>query len=69
VTVPKGTVVSFTNGSGVPHDIVFNAPRSTGVTNIGPISSGTVTRTFNESGTWNVRCTIHEGMTAQVIVT
>jgi trimeric autotransporter adhesin len=68
VTVPKGTVVSFTNGSGVLHNIVFDAPRSTGVTDIGQISSGTVTRTFNESGTWNLHCTIHAGMTAQVVV-
>jgi plastocyanin len=68
-SVPKGTVVSFTNSSGVTHNIVFDAPRSTGVADIGSIPSGTVTRTFNESGTWNLHCTIHAGMTAQVIVT
>jgi plastocyanin len=68
LSVAKGTVVSFTNSSGVTHNIVFDAPRSTGVTDIGSISSGTVSRTFNESGTWNLHCTIHAGMTAQVVV-
>lgn len=68
VSVPKGTVVGFQNGSGVTHNIVFDAPVSTGVTDIGQISSGTATRTFNESGTWKLHCTIHAGMTAQVVV-
>ena len=48
LSVPKGTVVSFQNNSGVTHNIVFDAPKTTGVTDIGMISSGTVTRTFNE---------------------
>lgn len=68
LSVPKGTVVSFTNSSGVNHNIVFDAPKSTGVTDIGAISSGTVNRQFNESGTWNLHCTIHAGMTAQIVV-
>lgn len=68
LSVPKGTVVSFTNNSGITHNPVFDAPRSTGVTDIGMISSGTVTRTFNESGTWNFHCTIHAGMIGQIVV-
>ncbi len=70
LSVPKGTVVSFTNSSGVNHNIVFDAPISTGVTDIGPFASGAtpVTRTFSESGTWNLHCTIHAAMTAKIIV-
>jgi hypothetical protein len=68
VNVPKGTAVTFQNNSGVTHNIVFDTPKTTGVTDIGQISSGTAVRTFNESGTWNLHCTIHAGMTAQVIV-
>ncbi len=67
LTVPKGTVVSFTNSSTVEHNIVFDSP-PLGVTDIGSITSGTVTRTFGTTGTFGVRCTIHAGMNASIIV-
>ena len=70
LSVAKGTVVTFSNPSGIAHNIVFDTPRSTGVIDIGPFPAGAaaVTRTFNESGTWNLRCTIHAGMTGQIVV-
>ena len=70
LSVAKGTIVTFSNPSGVAHNIVFDAPRSTGVIDIGPFAAGaaSVNRTFNESGTWNLHCTIHGGMTGQIVV-
>jgi plastocyanin len=68
LTVAAGTIVSFTNNSGVLHHPVFDAPVAPGVTDIGDISSGTVNRTFSKSGTWNFHCTIHAGMAGSVTV-
>ena len=67
VTVVKGTAVSFQNSSGVDHNIVFDAPPA-GVTDIGPISSGTQTRTFGTAGSFALHCIIHAGMIATVVV-
>jgi plastocyanin len=68
LSVPKSTVVSFTNDSGINHNVVFDAPVAPAVTDIGPIASGTVTRTFSDSGTWKFHCTIHGGMNGQIVV-
>jgi len=67
VTVAKGVTVSFQNNSNVDHNIVFDSPPA-GVTDIGPISSGTQTRVFNTAGTFALHCTIHAGMNANVVV-
>jgi len=67
VTVAGGTAVAFQNNSGVDHNIIFDAPPA-GVTDIGLISSGTQSRTFGAAGSFAVRCTIHAGMNATVVV-
>jgi plastocyanin len=65
LTVARGATVSFENNSGVTHNIVFDAGT---VTDIGVISSGTVTRTFATAGTFALHCTIHAGMNASITV-
>jgi plastocyanin len=67
VTVARNVAVSFQNSSGVDHNIIFDSQAS-GVTDIGLISSGTVTRTFATAGSFALHCTIHAGMTATVVV-
>ena len=67
VTIARGANVSFTNDSGVLHNVVFDTNAS-GVTDVGSISSGTVVRTFATAGTFPLHCTIHQGMTATVVV-
>jgi plastocyanin len=47
------------------HNVVFEAG---GPTNIGDTSSGSVSRTFPNAGTFNYHCTIHTGMNGSVEV-
>lgn len=60
ITISKNTSVTFQEVAGV-HTIVFDAPFATGVSDIGAFSSGTVSRTFTEAGTFPYHCTIHGG--------
>ena len=69
LTVAKGTVVKFDNSSTVDHNVIFDAPTSPGVDDIGAFAYGTsTTRTFGTAGTFNFHCTIHAGMSGKVIV-
>jgi plastocyanin len=67
LTVTAGIAVSFQNNSTVEHNVIFDSPPP-GVTDIGLTSSGTVVRTFGTAGTFAVRCTIHAGMNASIVV-
>ena len=67
LTVANGTTVSFTNSSGVEHNVIFDSPPA-GVGDIGSITSGTVTRSFGTAGTFAFHCTIHAGMNASITV-
>jgi plastocyanin len=68
LTVTRGAVVTFENNSGVVHDVVFDAPISPGVTDIGTINSGSsTTRTFSTAGNWNFHCTLHGGMVGRIV--
>jgi len=67
LTVTAGSTVSFTNNSGVAHNVVFDANAPAGG-DIGVISTGTQTRTFTTAGTYPFHCAIHEGMTGMVTV-
>ncbi len=51
--------------AGVTHNVNFGG---TGPANIGNNSNATVSRTFTVAGTFNYQCTLHGGMTGQVIV-
>lgn len=68
VTVPVGTEVPFTNGSGILHTVTFDNPRSPGVTDIPLHSSGTNTRTFTALGRFPFHCTQHAGMEGEIVV-
>ena len=61
ITISKNASVTFQEVQGA-HNIVFDAPLATGVSNIGDFSSGTASRTFTEVGTFPYHCTIHGGV-------
>jgi plastocyanin len=67
LTVAKGTTVTFTNKSGVTHNVIFdtNAPSGGDITSI---DSGSQTRTFATVGTSTFHCSIHAGMSGQIVV-
>jgi copper binding plastocyanin/azurin family protein len=67
LTVAKGTTVGYQNNSGVEHNVVFDSQAS-GAADVGDITSGTVSRTFNTSGTFAFHCTIHAGMSGSITV-
>jgi plastocyanin len=67
VTIARGASVAFQNNSGVDHNIIFDSNAS-GVADIGLISTGTQSRTFNTAGSFALHCTIHAGMNATVVV-
>jgi len=65
VTIAPGGTVTWTWDSGTTsHNVTF----TDGVGNSGDRSSGTLTRTFPTQGTFDYRCTIHPGMTGEVVV-
>ena len=68
LSVSRGATVAFENNSGVTHDVIFDAPISPGVTNIGTITTGSVARTFTTAGNWNFHCTLHGGMNGRIVV-
>ena len=53
--------------AGVTHNVTFGGSAPTGG-NIGNTASATVSRTFTVAGTFNYQCTLHGGMSGQVIV-
>lgn len=60
MTIAKNSSASWVWQQGV-HNIVFDAPLSPGVDDIGAFSEGTVSRTFTTAGTFAYHCTIHGG--------
>lgn len=68
LTVSAGTAVTFTNDSGINHTVTFDAPRATGVTDIGLHSSGSNQRTFGQAGRFPFHCTQHGAMTGEIVV-
>ena len=58
LTVTQGATVAFTNGSGVTHNVTFDA--ATGApANSTNYATGTFNATFNTKGTFPYHCTIH----------
>ena len=66
VVISKGGQVRWTFGV-VEHTVVFSTSGAPGGISSGGYSS-TVSRTFTSSGNFNYVCTIHAGMSGQVIV-
>jgi plastocyanin len=67
LTVNAGATVTFSNPSGVAHNVVFDGTAPVGG-DIGVISSGSQTRTFTTAGTYPFHCAIHDGMSGTVTV-
>jgi plastocyanin len=71
--VARGEVVRWTftvnPTDNLGHNVLFK-PRVAGAPDDIPLEqrSGTVTRTFNTTGTFNYVCDLHGGMTGQIIV-
>ena len=64
LTVNQGETVRWQNNGPSPHTTT-----SAGLWDSGAIAQGgTFTRTFNTPGTFNYVCTLHAGMTGQVVV-
>jgi amicyanin len=65
ITVPMGTVVTWTNLDSVPHTVTSD----TGVFESGTLSrNATFSYTFNSRGTFSYSCTIHPSMKGKVVV-
>jgi len=66
VTVPTGGSVKWTNDDTVGHDVTGSGFKSG---SRGGLSNGdTFSHTFDKSGTFKYRCTVHPGMEGTVIV-
>lgn len=66
VTIAPGGTVTW-QISGATHNVTFNTLAPTGG-NIPDRSSGSVARTFPAAGTYDYRCTRHNGMNGRVVV-
>jgi plastocyanin len=65
IQVPAGTTVTWEfKDRFVPHDVTAD-----GWSSGDPQRQGRFTHTFTEPGTYPYRCTLHDGMTGQVVVT
>ena len=58
LTVTAGTAVAFTNGSGITHNVTFDAVTGAPASSAN-YASGTFNATFNTKGTFPYHCTIH----------
>jgi plastocyanin len=67
VTLRLGGTVTWTNDSGVQHNVTFAAADGA-PQDVGTLSTGSTTRTFAKAGTFGYRCTNHAGMSGSVAV-
>lgn len=65
--IQVGGTVKF-NITGVPHNAIFASTPPGAPANINIVSNTVVPRTFNTRGTFPYDCTIHPGMSGQVVV-
>ena len=65
ITIPMGGAVRF-EIRGNPHNVVFSTAGAPA--NINVVSNADVTRTFPTRGTFPFDCTVHPGMSGEVIV-
>jgi plastocyanin len=65
VDIAVNGTVTWTNSSGIEHNVTFLAPSITDIPNH---LSGSNSRTFNTVGSFGYDCTIHAGMSGTVIV-
>ena len=69
ITVPTGTIVTWTNNDSVTHTVTGTGNGAPNGFNSGNLASGTTySFTFTDPGTYTYQCTIHPSMTGTVIV-
>ena len=66
LTIDRNEVVTFSNSSGVSHNVTFTTSGSPA--DIANHTSGSTTRTFSNEGTYAFTCTNHQGMNGSVVV-
>lgn len=66
-TIAVGQSVKF-NITGVPHNVIFAKSPPGAPADINIVSNVSVTRTFATRGTFPYDCTVHQGMSGQVVV-
>lgn len=67
VTILKDGSVTWTNSTGVTHNVTF-ASATGAPQNIPDFNSGTQTRQFGTAGSFAYQCTNHSGMSGTVVV-
>jgi plastocyanin len=60
--------LTVSNTESVPHDLVFDDPSLGKITNLDGKESKLLVVTFAQAGTFRFACTIHPGMTGEVVV-
>jgi plastocyanin len=66
-TIAVGATVKF-NITGVPHNVIFVRTQAGAPADINVVSNVVVSRTFATRGTFPYDCTVHPGMSGQVVV-
>lgn len=67
ITIAVGASVRF-NITGVPHNVIFAKTVAGAPADINLVSNTVVSRTFSTRGTFPYDCTVHNGMSGQVVV-
>ena len=67
VSLKKGGTVTWSNETGVAHNVTFAATDGAPA-NVATHSSGSTTRTFGSVGAFSYQCTNHAGMSGTVTV-
>jgi plastocyanin len=67
VTIAATEAVTWTNGTGIAHNVTFGQVAGAPA-NVPDFTAGSVSRPFPTAGTYPYQCTIHAGMTGQVVV-
>jgi plastocyanin len=67
VTLKRGGTVTWSNSTGVTHNVVFTS--APGVpANVADFGSGSQSRTFDTAGTYEFQCTHHSSMSGTIVV-
>jgi plastocyanin len=68
VTIRPGGTVTWTNATGVLHNVTFTTGGTDAPPGVADATAGTATRTFVAAGTFAYHCSNHAGMQGTVTV-